>query len=86
MQVKEVYQEKIAMTVEAMPVRVKVRVKKKVIMKRRAKLLQDHKVHRGLGGAINTKIEESSVLIIRGSTRPSPILVRKGNRIDCKCL
>jgi hypothetical protein len=83
-QVKEVYQEKIAMTVEAMPVRV--RVKKKVIMKRRAKLLQDHKVHRGLGGAINTKIEESSVLIIRGSTRPSPILVRKGNRIDCKCL
>ena len=54
-QVKEVYQEKIAMTVEAMPVRV--RVKKKVIMKRRAKLLQDHQVHRGLGGAINTKIE-----------------------------
>ena len=55
MQVKEVYQEKIAMTVEAMPVRV--RVKKKVIMKRRAKLLQDHQVHRGIGGTINTKIE-----------------------------
>ena len=54
-QVKGVDLEKVAMTVEAMPVRV--RVKKKVIMKRRAKLLQDHKVHRGLGGAINTKIE-----------------------------
>ena len=54
-QVKGVDLEKGAMTVEAMPVRV--RVKKKVIMKRRAKLLQDHQVHRGLGGAINTKIE-----------------------------
>ena len=41
------------MTVEAMPVRV--RVKKKVIMKRRAKLLQDHQVHRGLRGTINKK-------------------------------
>ena len=57
MQVKEVYQEKIAMTVEAMPVRVRVKVRKKVIMMRRAKLLQDHQVHRGQGGAINTKIE-----------------------------
>ena len=54
-QVKGVDLEKGAMTVEAMPVRVRVRVKKKVIMKRRAKLLQDHQVHRGLRGTINKK-------------------------------
>ena len=52
-QVKGVDLEKVAMTVEAMPVRV--RVKKKVIMKRRAKLLQDHQVQRGLRGTINKK-------------------------------
>ena len=51
------------MTVEAMPVRV--RVKKKVIMKRRAKLLQDHQVHRGLRVPLIKK--ETRALTLRGS-------------------